>query len=107
MDFPREKWCINEIDGVAISQLVLLLHNPKFWMSFVQVIEFRKHVGLIDRVSMKKLQCLISTLLDQMMYEETFDYLVFYIIIVISHELFRIGQWKKISVLLFIHASCI
>ena len=107
VDFRTEKGCINEIDDVAISQLVLLLNNPKFWMSFVQVIEFRKHVGLIDRVSMKKLQCLISTLLDQMMYEETFDYLVFYIIIVISHELFRIGQWKKISVLLFIHASCI
>lgn len=95
VDFRTENGCVNEIDDTSLINLVQLLSNPKYWLGFIQIIEFRKYIGMVEKENMGKLEYLLSSILTTMLHSETFDYLIFYKIVMISHELFTFDSGKK------------
>jgi Rab-GTPase-TBC domain len=94
-DAKTETGSIDTIDNALIDQLVDLLTYSNTWMSFIQVLELRKHLGYVEVDNLHKLEKFIHKILTIMLYEESFDYMIFYKIISISHEIYTLDSGKK------------
>lgn len=86
---------IDYVEDKDIDALVELLGNSKTWYSFFQVLDLRKHVGMVEKSSIISFSNFFDKILTVMKENDSIDYMIFYKIINISHEIYTFDEGKK------------